>query len=512
MESNSLAHLPGVLDVTTLGVVGDGATLNTQALARAIALVAGQGGGTLYFPPGDYLSGTIVLAANLTLYLETGATLRASPNRADYTQPAFIYAEDAPNVAIRGRGAINGSGTSFWKREEGRWRVGEWRPGRMVQFVRCHNLLIEDVTLTNSPAWTLHPVDCDGVAIRGITILNGMYEENGPNTDGIDPDGCSFVRISDCYLQTGDDSIVIKITNRPGGRRACRDIVVTNCVLRSSETALKIGSETHGEFRNISFSNCTIVDAGCGIGLWMRDGGSIDGWTVNNISMTLPKGGVPIYLWAWPRIDHDAIHPAEGKTIADYGPAGTVRNVLISNVTATGDGGVLISGAPNQPLEGITLDNVRITMRGRTDKPLHAAPPLPFPVWGHHRAPYDLFCRYVTGLTLRSVRFAWGTPEKPAWGSAMRCQYVNDLELDGFSGRQAAGADAPAIWLRAVHGAFIHDCWAPRGTGTFVRLDEATRDVTLMNNELSRAAEMFAVVPGSSSQEPFCSGNRYRRA
>jgi len=483
-----------VFNLKDFGGVGDGVTLNTKAIKKALEVAAQAGGGTVYVPPGDYLSGTIRLADNVTLYLPAGTTIWGSKSREDYEEDSsLVYAEDAVNIAIRGQGTIDGNGPSFWKWRYGHWVAGDWRPQRVMRFVRCENLLLEDFTIRNSPAWTIHPIDCDRVVMRGISIINGIYEEDGPNTDGINPDGCTRVRISDCYVQAGDDSIVLKCTKR-SARRECRDITVTNCVLITSETALKIGSETYGEFRNITFSNCVVRDAGCGIGLWMRDGGLIDGWVVSNISMTLPDSGVPIYMWCYPRV--------EGTK------AGTVKNVSIRDVTAVGDGGVFMSGRKEEPLQGITLDNIRIFMRGEGKEKFHENPPYPFQLWGHKRAPYDIFCRYVDDLKLRNIQLTWNSPEKAEWGSAIRCWHIKDLEIAGFVGRQSLGSDAPSIWLKDVQGAFIHACRAPEGTETFLKLDERSTGVTLMNNDLSRIRKTVELAPGVDAKEVFESGNR----
>lgn len=492
-------------NVCEFGAKSDGQTLITGAIQEAIDRAAEQGGGVVHFPSGDYLTGTISLRSNVTLDLAAGAVIRASSDRADYTRPYMIYAEDAANAAICGRGSIDGNGAAFWKREGGRWHVGEWRPGRLMEFVRCDNLLLEGFTARNSPAWTIHPVDCDRVTITGISIVNGLdAETRGPNTDGIDPDGCTRVRISDCYIQSGDDCIVLKITNRPGGSRVCRDVTVTNCVLVTNETALKIGSESYGEFRNITFSNCAVRGAGCGVGLWMRDGGLIEGWTVNNIAMTL-SGGVPIYMTSYPRsrLPEPGARPPEQEP-----PPGIVRSVMISNVAAVADGCVFLQGMREKPLEGIGLENIRIRMTGGGENKLHADPPYPFPVWGHHRAPYDIYCRYVRDLKLRNVRVTWDAEEKPDWGSAIRCRDVTDVEIAGLSGRQSLGSDAPAISLRDTRHAYIHDCWAPEGTGTFLRLESGTSDVALMNNNLNRANAVVACGPGVAPTALFESGNR----
>ena len=501
-----------VYSVLDFGAKPDGITLNTAPLQRALDRATGLGGGVVYLPPGNYLTGTILLRDNVTLYLEAGATIWASKNRQDYTQRSAIYAENVTNAAIRGRGTIDGSGTSFWKREANRWNVGEWRPAALMTLVKCANLLLEHVTVRNPPAWAIHPIECDGLSIHGISILAGIYEDDGPNTDGIDPDGCTNVRISDCYIQCGDDAIVLKCGRKrgePGGRRICRGVTVTNCVLITTETALKIGSESYGEFQNITFSNCAIRDAGCGIGLWMRDGGLIDGWTVNNVSMTLTRGGQPIYMTSYPR----SRLPERGQPPDEEKPPGIVRSVMISNVEATGCGGMFLQGMMEKRLEGITLENVRLHVRGGRDKKraLNTDPPYPFPVWGHRISPYGIYCRYVDDLTLRNIQVNWGTPEDAEWGSAIRCRSVNGLEIDGFVGRQSAGSDAPAIVLADTRNAFIHNCWAPEGAGTFLRLEEGCQNVSLMNNDLHRAQQATLVGPGGNANELYAEGNRLLR-
>ncbi|MGP8271719.1 MAG: glycoside hydrolase family 28 protein [Terracidiphilus sp.] len=511
-EANQQIRATGfpVFDVHDFGATPDGSTVSTEPIRQAIVAASQNGGGVVYFPPGDYLSGTIELKDRVTLYLEAGATIYGSKEKKDYNalHNSLVHAENATDAAIRGRGTIDGNGPAFWQRVNGRWDTGPWEPSGILNTVGCKNLLLEGVTLRNSPGWTVHPVDCDRLTIHGISIINAIDPENqGPNTDGIDPDACTRVRISDCYIQSGDDCIVLKVTNRPGGNRSCSDIAVTNCVLATRETALKIGSETYGEFRNITFSNCAVKDAGCGVGLWMRDGGIIEGWTVDNISMTLTGGGTPIYMTSYPR--SRLFEP--GDKVAPEKSLATVRNVMVSNVTARADGGIFLQGMEEKPLDGIVLDNIHIRMRGATEKPLSANPPYPFPLWGHQRAPYDIYCRYVHDLKLRNVQLTWESPEKPEWSSAIRCRNLRDVEIDGFVGRQALGSDAPAIWLRDTRNAFIHNCRAEQGTGDFLKLDQGSEHVTLLGNELSEARKTAVFEPGVSPDELFESGNRLPR-
>jgi Glycosyl hydrolases family 28 len=500
-----------VYNVVQFDARPDGIALNTEALQRAIDAASRAGGGVVYFPPGTYATGTVTLKTNVTLYLEAGATLLGSSRQADYPHRCLLYAEGAANIAICGRGVVDGNCHSIWTRAAAPvrpgwpgWVVGSWRPSAMLIFSNCQNVLLEGITFQNSPAWTLHPILCDNLVVRGISILNLLNEDRGPNADGIDPDCCTNVRISDCYLQCGDDAIVLKSGERPGGSGVCRDVTVTNCVIATNETALKIGSETNGEFRNIAFSNCVVRDAGCGVGLWMRDGGRIDGWTVDNISLTLSNGGIPIYLWAYPR----SRLPERGASPPAEKPSGTVRNVTISNVLAEADGGIFISGEEAKHIEGVTLDNIRIRMRGATKKPMSADPPYPFAVWGHRQAPYDIFCRYVDDLKLRNIQLTWNTPEQSEWGSAIRCRHVRRVEIDGFVGRQAGGSDAPAISLLDTKDAFIHNCCAPEGTGVFLKVGEGTEHVTVLNNDLSRAGQVLQRDSGIELKEIFLSGNR----
>jgi len=496
-----------VYNICNNGAIGDGKTLNTKAIQFLIDTCSENGGGTVFFPPGNYLTGSIQIRDNVDLHLSAGATIWGSPNLSDYSNSCLVYAEDANNISITGRGTINGNGKSFWGKyyEDYFKKTGSWteeiygiikRPGRLLKFLRCNNLLIEGVTIENSPAWTIHPIDCERVTITGISILTGVYEDHGPNTDGIDPDGCSHLRISDCYIQCGDDCIVLKITDRPGGKKICRDVVVTNCILETKQTALKIGSETFGEFRNIVFSNCAVHQAGNGFGLWMRDGGLIDGVVVNNIAMDVGriKNCQGIFIWS---------HRRNEST-----PWGTIRNVLVSNVTIHGAGGIYVSGDNEKHIEGLVFDNIRINITDGRSTNRHENPPYPTPyVFSYRIAPCDIFCRYVDDIKLRNIQLIWDKPEKADWGSAIRCWHVNNLEIAGFNGRQSLHSNAPAIGLKDAKGVFIHNCQAPKDTGTFLHLGEGTEKVTIIGNDLSRAQKMLLLDDSIDSREIFQTSN-----
>ncbi|MBT4496143.1 MAG: hypothetical protein HOC74_00390 [Gemmatimonadetes bacterium] len=485
-----------IFAVNAFGATGDGATMDTESIQQAVDRAAEAGGGTVYFPPGDYLAGTIRLRDNVTLYLEYGSTLWGSTDLAQYDaeHKHLLYARNAGNIAIAGRGAIDGNGPRFWDggRLE-RWLRGECdlpRTSDMIRFDKCENITIEDIEVRYGAFWNIGFGHCHRIAVRALTIINGIYEEDGPNTDGINLWHCTRVRVSDCDIQTGDDCIVVLGDSR--------DVTITNCHLTSSETALMISG-----VRNLTVSNCTIHDSGSGIGFRVWNGITVDGVLIDNVAIDVSSrfntGGQAIYLWSFPLYieSNDEIPKDEPLP-----PAGVVDNVTISNVTAKVNGGIFITGFREKEgyVKRLTLQNIEIVMLGRMKKSeeLNADPPDPYPIYGHHGAPYAMYFRWIDDLKLRNLRFTWNTPEQADWGSALRCVDVGELEIAGFEGRQAIPSDAPAIRLINVGRAFVHGCRAPEHTGTFLSLEDGTGDLTLTGNELSRAQQAYAIDENSS--------------
>ncbi|NRA97198.1 MAG: right-handed parallel beta-helix repeat-containing protein [Planctomycetes bacterium] len=489
-------------DVRAFGAVGDGHTLNTAAIQRAVDAVAAEGGGTVFFPAGDYLTGTVRLRDDVTLHLGEGSTIWGSTRIEDYDakEQHLLFAEDAENIAIVGRGAIDGQGPRFWDggRLE-RWLKGEGdlvRTSDMIRFDRCKNVTLEDVEVRYGAFWNIGFGDCERITIRALTMINGIYENDGPNTDGINLWNCKKIRISDCDIQTGDDCIVVLGESR--------DVTITNCKFTTSETALMISG-----VRNLTFSNSTIHDAGCGVGFRVWNGIVVDGVRVDNIVMDVSDrfdtGGQVVYLWSFPLYVEEA--PPPGTVLP---AAGVVDNVTLSNITAKANGGIFVTGFREAEgyVRSLTLENIDILMNGGMDKStLNDNPPDPYPIYGFHGAPYAIFVRFVKHLELRNVTFRWNTPERAAWGSAVRCWSVDHVEIDGFEGRQSAGSSLPAIWLRDVERAFVHGCLAPEGTGTFLHLGAGTEDVTLLGNDLSQARVALTAGPGANPKV-FESGNR----
>ena len=282
-----------VYDARDFGAKADGKTLCTGAIQRAIDQCSNDGGGTVYLAPGVFLSGTIYLKSDVILKLDAGCTFLGSKDLKDYppTVPAFrsytdnytdkslIYAEKAERIAITGRGTIDGQGASF----KGPYKV---RPYTM-RFIECSNVIVENITLRDSPMWMQHYLACDDVRVRGVTVRSRVNNNN----DGINIDSCHRVVISDCNISSGDDAIVPKSTSG----RICRDVTVSNCVVSSRCNGLKMGTESNGGFKNIVMTGCAIYDTRlAGVALEIVDGGTMDRVVVSNIAMD--GIGAPIFL------------------------------------------------------------------------------------------------------------------------------------------------------------------------------------------------------------------------
>ncbi len=353
--------------------------MNTLDLQTAIDHCAAQGGGTVTVPAGQHLVGAIFFRDNITLHLEAGATLLASQNPNDFplvsnrwegveqqTHAPFITGSGLKNIAITGRGVIDGQGEPWWRAHREK-TLTHPRP-RLIGFADCQNVLIEGVTLLNSPAWTINPVRCQNVNVRGVTIIN---PPNTPNTDGINPDSCRLVRISDCYVSVGDDCITLKSGTQfehPDLLQPCRDITITNCTLERGHGGVVIGSETSGDVQNVTISNCVFIGTDRGLRLKSRRG---RGGVVENIRVTnLIMDGV---LCPFTMNLYYHCNGAKGdKIVSDKSPrpidAGTptFRNIHYSHITAVD---VKIAagffyGLAEMPLEDISLTDISISLTG----------------------------------------------------------------------------------------------------------------------------------------------------
>jgi polygalacturonase len=322
------------LDVTRFGAIGDGKTLNTRALQTAIDSCAKQGGGTVLFPAGRFLTGTLNLRSNITLELSNGAVLLGSDNINDYsTEPRdnrrhLLYAHTASNIAIIGQGTIDGQGKGFWKGDTLDYEPLPERPVHWLRFVSCSRVQLRDVRLINSPSHTCFLDSCSDVTIDNLTLYN---DHRVPNTDGFDISDCSHVRISNCLISTGDDGICLK---GQGGR--VENILVSNCVIESDDAALKLGTGSLGVMENCIFTNCVIRNTRYGIALFMIEGGIHRNITFQNISIDRKDSSFAL---------------------------GTMENISFHDITARTQGKILISGHPSKNITSISLRNITLEAR-----------------------------------------------------------------------------------------------------------------------------------------------------
>ena len=403
------------------GAVGDKQADDTKGIQQAIDACNAAGGGTVFFPSGDYLTGTIRLKDRVVLWLDAGATIWASTDPDAYSPQYLVYANGARDISIVGAGVIDGQGEKFWVRNGPRWKAGPFRPESLVYFEQCQNVVVRDVKITNSPSWTLHTFRCDNVVISGVTILN---DTAGPNTDGIDPNCSTNVRISDCHIVAGDDCIVIKATED----YPCENITVTNCTLETTCAALKLGTESHGDIRHCVFSNCTIRNTSAGITLYQKDGGTMEDILFSNITIET-KGDVIYKDHEWPvYIDLERRGP-DSKT-------GAIRDVTLSNIKITTSGRCVVQGMATQPIERLTMDNVTVKVVGFEDlddlqKPRGGSTLWDDPEGGTHvAAPGHLVFANVTGLRLRDVDVVVDTDESLPERSGFLGYSIQDAEID----------------------------------------------------------------------------------
>lgn len=443
-----------VCDVTAYGAKGDGKTLATAAIQKAIDACARAGGGRVYFPAGNFLSGTIALKSHVTLDLSPGATLWGSRNIADYGPPHLIYAKDAENIALEGGGTINGNGDAYWEPD---FKPKARRPSPLIELERCRGARIENVRIRNTPGWGIHPLECDGVWIRGISMISDM---RGPNTDGIDPDSSRNVIISDCHIQTGDDAIVLKTTGRLGlPAPPCENVTVTNCVLTSDDAALKLGTESHGDFRNCTFSNCAIYGTRVGLAMYIKDGALVENIMFSNIVIDT---SVDLYhrltgaRRTW--IEYPILIDLEKRQPDSR--TGRIRDVSFSDLRIRSEGRLLVAGMPEQPLENLMFRNVALRVTGfepveNQRKPRGSSRVSPAPrELDYAPVPAAFIFANIRGLDLRDVKVIWEAPGPPQDRHAVYAGRVEGLTIQGFAGA-ASGARLAAIGLEKASGVLI---------------------------------------------------------
>ncbi len=370
-----------IFNVREHGACGDGTTLDMQAIQSAIEACAERGGGTVYLPAGQYLTGSLFLRNNITLHLDAGAMILGSENPEDYpvihsrwegrhqdTYAPLIGGDHLQNIAVTGRGTVDGRGAVWWKAKEEK-TLSHPRP-RLISFSDCSNVLIEGITAINSPSWTINPIHCQNVNIHAVTIINPA---DSPNTDGIDPDSCRLVRISDCYISVGDDCITIKSgteDEHPDRCAPCRDITITNCTLERGHGGVVIGSETSGGVKNVAISNCVFIGTDRGIRIKSRRGrgGTIEDIRVSNLIMdgVLCPFTMNLYYHIGQRGNRN-VSDKNPRSVDDGTPR--LRRIHFSHITAreVKHAAGFLYGLAEMPLEDISFSDISISISDQAD-------------------------------------------------------------------------------------------------------------------------------------------------
>lgn len=387
-------------NVMDYGAKNDSTGKNTEVIKKAIETASSEGGGTVYFPAGKYITGAIHLKSNITLHLEAGAELHFSDDFDDYLPMVesrwegtevvnfspFIYANGVENVTIEGRGLLDGHGKKWWgfsevtirnqkdDSEDTKWQKefkrlnkdvlapdlpgwvekGFLRPP-FIQFLNSKNIQIKDIKIVNSPFWTINPQYCDNVNIDGVTIQNPP----SPNTDGVNPESCRNVRIANCYISVGDDCITIKSGKDRSGRKVnipAENYTITNCVMLRGHGGVVIGSEMSGGVKNIVISNSVFdgTDRGIRLKTARGRGGVVEDIRVSNIVMRNIRDQAIVLDMQYAKTDPEPI--------SERTPA--FRNVFISGLTGSTKRLARLRGLEELPIENIVFAD--ITMEAET--------------------------------------------------------------------------------------------------------------------------------------------------
>lgn len=389
-------------NVVSFGAVGNGIFDNTESFKKAIESCSQNGGGRVVVPAGKYFTGPIHLQNNVNLHLEVGSEILFSTNSADYplvhtsfegtelmNYSPLIYAYNKTNVAITGKGILNGqaSNENWWKwssKEEYGWKKGTpnqndplnrvrlialaedrvpvserifgeghyLRPS-FVQFFECTNVLVKDVKILNAPFWIIHPIKSSNVIVDGVTV-----QSHGPNNDGCDPEYSKNVIIKNCLFNTGDDCIAIKSGRDEDGRRVAmrsENIVVQNCKMIDGHGGVVIGSEISGGVSNVFVENCIMdspeLERAIRIKTNSNRGGLIENVYVRNLEIGQVKEAV---------LKLNMFYEVYGAKPGKFIPQ--IQNIYLENITVKNGGkfGILANGYKESPIKNVELKNVRI--------------------------------------------------------------------------------------------------------------------------------------------------------
>jgi hypothetical protein len=417
-----------VYDIRTYGAVGDGATLDTEALQAAIDKCSGAGGGTVLVTAGKYVTGTFYLKSDVTLQVDAGAVILGSTNIGDYTTDTdrtmynepymdrcLVFARDAKNIAIEGGGSIDGQGHSFPNKGD-----HERNRPKMIRLIHCTHVRVNNITLQWPASWTSEWRYCDDLAFDHVTI----HSRGISNGDGLDFDGSTNVQVSNSQFDCGDDCVCLQtsMTTNP-----CKNVVITGCSFSGRWAGIRIGLLSRGDFEDVTMTNCSFNNLNdAGLKIQMNEGGEMRHMEFSHLVMTnVPR---PLFLTfcqknAWVDAPPGQLPPM--KSVSDL----KFDDFKVDDETGSKSSGFVITGLPGHPVESLSFSNISAVFPGGgTQQDASNGNPVAeltpdnlgnrWPEirnFGRVLPALGLYARHVKGITLQNVRFKTATPDaRPA--------------------------------------------------------------------------------------------------
>ena len=501
-----------IVNVRDHGAVGDGSTVNTAALQKAIDECHASGGGRVLIADGNFVTGTLFLKSNVILQVETGATLSGSTSIRDYASNVFrnqyndknkkegclIFAENAENIGLEGGGKIDGQGyrRNFPNPDDPK----KDRP-MLIRFLRCRNVTLQNIQLLNPASWTVAMIYCQRINIHGVGIISNVNS----NGDGLDFDGCEQVSISRCHFDTSDDSICLQSSIK---EFPCRYITISDCIMTSARAAIRIGMLSGGDFSDITVTHCVfhhIADAALKIQL--NEGGKMETFLFSNLIMKEVACAVLMTFNNYTVYVDGPTEPAPMQSMRNF----TFSNFRVESKARSKDGTrplilplILLTGLPGHNIENLTFSNIQMIAPGggtSADGKLRAIPELhrmrpEFTQFGKVVPAYGLYARHVRGLHLDHVTM---TTELPDGRPAVICDDVAELDLADCQAAVAADAEC-LLRLQNARQVWIRNCRPSGGNKTFLQVEGAeSRGILLSGNDLRTFEQPFTLLQGAGT-------------
>jgi hypothetical protein len=359
----------------------------------------------------------------------------------------------------------------------------------------CTDIRITGLSFVYSPSWTMAFHQCERLTLDGIFVHTKLNEAVW--ADGIDLDGCKDVCVANSTIVSADDCFAIFSGDFWGPPRTCQDITITNCRLSSSSNAIKFTEGNVKGVRRVTISNCVITDASSGFSFLSADGGDVSDVLISNVVLNLRR-----FDWFWGQggpMGFTLKRRSEwaGAPVKHGGPIpGSIQNVMIRDLIIHAKGRCHINGHPDSWIDGLTLENIKLFLATDPDAPFD---------WTVHAMEFH----YARNLKLRNVEIHWDSPELDTWQSALYFENVEQLEIDGFKGRQAwVGRDIPAVVLKDVKDAMVRDSTPAEGTGTFIKvLGDTSGEICLFGNDLRKAKIPYQLGEGVKKDAVMAANN-----